>query len=177
MTGDRGCAVTPASPGGGPGRLRGSRRGKRCDAGRRDSWPALRLKLRSDTPPRVQAVPESVKIHQFAWARRDLNPHTRAFSPISCLSTQVGEKSPSWGFHAFMVAGTCQLASSRLRRLVRTRVAGKLEAAPYRGKLRRQGQRQFTVCSTAPAQWPRLTDRTEDHVLRVWAASPLLSQV
>jgi hypothetical protein len=28
-----------------------------------------------NTPPRVQAVPESVKIYQYGWARRDLNPH------------------------------------------------------------------------------------------------------
>ena len=41
-----------------------------------------------------------------------MNPRTRAFSPILCLSTQVGEKSPSWGFHAVMVTGTARLVSS-----------------------------------------------------------------
>ena len=34
-----------------------------------------------------------------------MNPHTRAFSPILCLSTQVEEKSPSWGFHAAHASG------------------------------------------------------------------------
>jgi hypothetical protein len=42
----------------------------------------------------------------------DLNPHDRAFSPILCLSTQVGEKSPSWGFHAAKLAGGNRLVSS-----------------------------------------------------------------
>ena len=49
------------------------------------------------------------KLTDHAWARRDLNPHTRAFSPILCLSTQVGEKSPSWGFHAATVTGAACL--------------------------------------------------------------------
>lgn len=41
-----------------------------------------------------------------------MNPHIRAFSPILCLSTQVGEKSPSWGFHPAMVTGAARLVSS-----------------------------------------------------------------
>jgi hypothetical protein len=49
--------------------------------------------------------------------RWDLNPRSRAFSPIPRLSTQDGEKSPGWGFHAAMVAGAPWLASSRLDRL------------------------------------------------------------
>ena len=52
------------------------------------------------------------KLTEHAWARRDLNPHISAISPILCLSTQVGEKSPSWGFHAAMVTGAARLVSS-----------------------------------------------------------------
>ena len=44
--------------------------------------------------------------------RGDLNPETRAFSPVLRLSTQAGEKSPVRGFHAAMVAGALRLPSS-----------------------------------------------------------------
>jgi hypothetical protein len=46
---------------------------------------------------------------------RDLNPETRAFPPIPRLSTQVGEKSPSWGFHAISISGASRPASTRFR--------------------------------------------------------------
>ena len=46
------------------------------------------------------------------WEKWDLNPRIRAFSPILCLTTQVGEKSLSWGFHAAMVTGAVRLVSS-----------------------------------------------------------------
>jgi hypothetical protein len=48
--------------------------------------------------------------------RGDLNPEGRAFSPIPRLSTQMGEKSPSWGFHAARIAGVPRPASSGLGR-------------------------------------------------------------
>jgi hypothetical protein len=44
--------------------------------------------------------------------RGDLNPETRAFSPVLRLSTQAGEKSPVLGFHAAMLAGALWLPSS-----------------------------------------------------------------
>jgi hypothetical protein len=46
--------------------------------------------------------------------RGDLNPDRRAFSPIPRLNTQVGEKSPVWGFHELMLAGTPDPVSSGL---------------------------------------------------------------
>jgi hypothetical protein len=46
--------------------------------------------------------------------RGDLNPKSRAFSPILRLNTQVGEKSPVRGFHALMVAATPRPVSSGL---------------------------------------------------------------
>ena len=49
--------------------------------------------------------------------RGDLNPQSRAFSPIPRLNTQVGEKSPVRGFHALMLAATPQPVSSRIRRV------------------------------------------------------------
>ena len=52
-----------------------------------------------------------------------MNPHIRAFSPILCLSTQVGEESPSWGFHAAMVTRTVRLVSSGYACAVRVRAA------------------------------------------------------
>jgi hypothetical protein len=58
-----------------------------------------------------------------SWARRDLNPHIRAFSPILCLSTQVGEESPSWGFHAAMVTGAARLVPSGYAGAVGVRAA------------------------------------------------------
>jgi hypothetical protein len=64
---------------------------------------------------RMRALSARIRRLRIAWARRDLNPHTRAFSPILCLSTQVGEKSPVRGFHA-------SYASERsLSRVKRTR--------------------------------------------------------
>jgi hypothetical protein len=44
----------------------------------------------------------------------DLNPQSRAFSPILRLNTQAGEKSRVRGFHALMLAGTPQPVSSGL---------------------------------------------------------------
>jgi hypothetical protein len=44
--------------------------------------------------------------------RGDLNPQSRAFSPVLRLSTQAGEKSPVLGFHAAMVVGALPLPSS-----------------------------------------------------------------
>jgi hypothetical protein len=49
--------------------------------------------------------------------RGDLNPETRAFSPILRLSTQAGEKSPVRVCHAAMLAGASRIASSRADRL------------------------------------------------------------
>ena len=46
--------------------------------------------------------------------REDLNTQSRAFSPILRLNTQLGEKSPVWGFHALMLAGALDSVSSRL---------------------------------------------------------------
>src|SRR6266567_6289599 len=54
----------------------------------------------------------------FPWgfnvSEGDLNPETRAFSPVPRLSTQVGEKSPVRGFHALMLAGAPEPVSSGL---------------------------------------------------------------
>ena len=56
---------------------------------------------------RVAAEARSAQcMYVGACPRGDLNPETRAFSPILRLSTQVREKSPIRGFHAFMLAAT-----------------------------------------------------------------------
>jgi hypothetical protein len=90
------------------------------------SRPSRRLKRRLTTragdfslereiaPPRVQAGAESGKMHVGLCPRGDLNPESRAFSPILRLNTQIGEKSPVRGFHANMLTGVPRLVSSRL---------------------------------------------------------------
>jgi hypothetical protein len=64
----------------------------------------------------AEARPETI-MYVGACPRGDLNPERRAISPILRLSTQVGEKSPSRGFHAAMVASEPRTASSGFRRL------------------------------------------------------------
>ena len=71
-------------------------------------------------------------LDRYVWARRDLNPHIRAFSPILCLSTQVGEESPSWGFHAAMVTGAARLVSSSYVGAVGVRAASGAPASDGR---------------------------------------------
>jgi hypothetical protein len=50
----------------------------------------------------------------FNVSEGDLNPQSRAFSPILRLSTQEGEKSLVRGFHALMLTGSPELVSSGL---------------------------------------------------------------
>jgi hypothetical protein len=57
--------------------------------------------------------PNSV-MYVRACPRGDLNPQSRAFSPIPRLNTQMGEKSRVRGFHALMLAGTAGPVSSGL---------------------------------------------------------------
>ena len=78
-----------------------------------------------------------VMYHHSGCPRGDLNPHGRAFSPILRLNTQVGEKSPSWGFHAASIAGAPRPASTRFRWPIGRNGSGCVEvdggAAPGRG--------------------------------------------